>query len=225
MASAAWQALHLASTLIVRRQIALRVSGLDCLPETGPVIVAARHYHHLYDGCILLATIDRPAHILVGVDWLQHPLGRRIMWAACRAAKWPMIHRPDSPYPGAAADARRLLILAARDTLRLLRAGHVVIIFPEAYPNIDPGLTPKTLPNDFLPFRSGFARFAHMAARTGLRVPIVPAGLTYEQRSPQWNVELRFGDPLTVDPSAHTVDELVQLVEDQVRALSLPDKS
>jgi hypothetical protein len=53
----------------------------------------------------------------------------------------------------------------------------------------------------------------------------VPAGLTYEQRSPQWNVELRFGDPLTVDPSAHTVAELVQLVEDQVRALSLPDKS
>lgn len=222
MANVSWRALHAASALLVRRRIALRVSGLACLPETGPVIVAARHYHHLYDGCILLATINRPAHILAGIDWLQHPLGRTIMMRACQLAQWPVIHRPDSPYPGAARDARQMMIRAVRQTLDLLTAGHIIIIFPEAYPNIDPGLTPKVSPGEFLSFRAGFARLAHMAARSGLRVPIVPAGFAYDRRDSRWHVDLRFGQPVFVDSAEPAVEGVIQNVENSVRRLSMP---
>ncbi len=113
-----------------------------------------------------------------------------------------------------------MMIRAVRDTLALLNAGHVVIIFPEAYPNIDPGLTPKTSPDAFLSFRAGFARLAQMAARRGLQVPIVPAGFTYHQRPDRWHVELRFGEPVFVEPGGQTVEHVVRVVEDHVRALS-----
>ncbi|GIW03981.1 MAG: hypothetical protein KatS3mg059_0601 [Thermomicrobiales bacterium] len=222
MANVSWRALHLASRLIVQRRITLEVSGRDLVPATGPVIVAARHFHHLYDGCILLATINRPAHILAAIDWMQHPIGRAILRSACRAAQWPVIHRPDSPYPGRSADARHLLLQATRQTLRLLEHGHVVMVFPEAYPTIDPGLTLKTRPDEFLAFRPGFARFALLASRIGLRVPIVPAGLAYERAQGGWHVVLRFGEPVIIGPGDQAVAEVVRLVEDQVKTLSLP---
>jgi hypothetical protein len=58
------------------------VEGLEHVPASGPVLIVARHFHHLYDGCILL------------------------------------------------------------------------IIFPEAYLNIDPVYTPKSGQESFLPFRN-----------------------------------------------------------------------
>ena len=35
----------------------LRVEGLEHLPASGPAIIAARHYHHFYDGAALLTTM------------------------------------------------------------------------------------------------------------------------------------------------------------------------
>ncbi len=229
MPDAAWHALHLASKALVRWKIRLAVEGEEHLPRSGPILLAARHFHHLYDGCILLATINRPAHILVGLDWLQQPLGRIVMHAACRAAGWPIVYRPDSPYPVRPRAPRQEMLRATRETIGLLRAGRVVIVFPEAYPTIDPGRTLKTSLDEFLPFRAGFARFALLAARTGLRVPVVPVGLTYEPASipsASWSVNLRFGKPIWVDQSYHApVAQLVECVQQRVQELSERERS
>jgi 1-acyl-sn-glycerol-3-phosphate acyltransferase len=94
-----------------------------------------------------------------------------------------------------------------------------VLVFPEGYPNIDPGFTPKTDDDAFLPFQPGFLRFAALAERDGItHVPIVPVGLEY-QRGERWRVTVRFGLPVTRLPDVDIGDQ-VTAIEEEVRRLS-----
>ena len=210
------------------RGMDLRVEGIDNLPETGPVLVAARHYHHLHDGCAFVATISRPVHILVALDWVTGGTGRRFMERVCRMAGWPVVLRDDGlaaqsgPRAFQAAESRSYLRRAVRESVELLRAGELLVVFPEAYPNIDPAFTPKS-ETDFLPFRPGFIRLAELAQQDGVtRVPIVPVGFAYEaQNGNRWQVVMRVGAPLWLNDT-HDRTRVARLVEDQVRYLSNP---
>ncbi len=105
--------------------------------------------------------------------------------------------------------------------MALLRAGELLLVFPEGYPNVDPRPTPKPDLDAFLPFRPGFARFAALAERDGrTRVPIVPVGFHYEHGTePTWRIALRFGAPIHITRDGDH-DALVSQVEERVRALS-----
>ena len=46
-------------------------TGLEHIPTDGPVLLIARHYHHLFDGVVLLLSVPRPIHILVTLDWVK----------------------------------------------------------------------------------------------------------------------------------------------------------
>ena len=67
------------------------VVGLDRVPRTGPVLLAARHYHHLLDGAVLVSSLERPVHIVVGLDWAANARERRWMERACKWARYPVI--------------------------------------------------------------------------------------------------------------------------------------
>ena len=58
---------HIGKSIVIKGELSgsedLTVEGDDYLPRQGPLIVAARHYHHLYDGVALMATVPRPMHI------------------------------------------------------------------------------------------------------------------------------------------------------------------
>lgn len=218
MSDMPWRSLRAASKLVVRRHLDLRVEGAEFLPPSGPAIIAARHFHHLYDGCALLATVTRPLHILVALDWVHNRPGRRLMERACRAAGWPVVFRRDAENPVDDAAATRTLRRATAETLDLLAAGRLVLIFPEGYPNVDPGYTPKRDAAAFLPFQPGFVRLAALAARRGLRVPIVPAGFAY-QRGDRWQATLRFGAPVSVERRDQE-EAILREVETRVRGLS-----
>jgi putative membrane protein len=212
--------------LIARRNLAIEAQGLEHLPESGPVVVAARHVHHLYDGCALMTVTDRPVRILVGLDWVRGRTLRGLMEWACRAAGWPILLRPErlARQEGGAYrpdEVGRYLLGAVRDSVALLRAGELLVVFPEAYPNIDPHYTPKRADDDFLPFRPGFARLVALAQRGGVPIPIVPAGLAYRQEGGRWHVRLRLGAPLYLTGRADA-PEIVRLVEEQVHLLSEP---
>nr|MBA2518370.1 1-acyl-sn-glycerol-3-phosphate acyltransferase [Chloroflexia bacterium] len=189
------------SQALVSRRLDLTVEGLEQVPRSGPAIIAARHYHHVYDGAVLLATIPRPVRIVVAADWAAPGPRRSALEAACRAAGWPVVmragdHAPERPASG--GGDRGTLLRAVRQSVHLLRAGGVLLVFPEGYPTIDPGYTPKTDTSDFLPFEAGFARIAHLASReSGKHVPIIPAGFSY-LAGDRWQVTLRFGAPLDV---------------------------
>lgn len=205
----AWRFLRRAGGVVLLRNADLEVVGLEHVPRRGPVILAARHFHHLYDGCAFLSTIDRPAHIVVGLDWMTNGLARMVMNQLCALARWPIVLRPRHPgkarRPVDADDRRAILRQSARDVTALLREERIVIVFPEGYPNIDPTFTPKQ-GNDFLPFESGFLRFATIAQRSGIGpIAIVPAGFAYERRDPdRWRIIMRFGEPRILNPGAET---------------------
>lgn len=221
MSRLAWFAIRAFCRLAARR-IDLRIDGLEHLPGRGPVVLAARHYHHFWDGCALVATLGRPLHLVVALDWVESPLGMRVMTAACRAAAWPVVARPGHPSRRMRAPAEpdaALMRAAARESVGLLRAGRALLVFPEGYPTIDPGFTPKRDDAAFLPFQSGFLRFVALADRSGVAsVPIVPVGLAY-QRGERWGLTIRFGSPVTIAPGAD-LKALLGEIEEEVRRLS-----
>jgi 1-acyl-sn-glycerol-3-phosphate acyltransferase len=214
----AWNALRTASRQYMKGRAELRIEGEEHLPTKGPSIIAARHYHHLYDGAAMMMTVPHPLHILVGLDWIRNPALRVLMNSLCDAAGWPVVLRRDGQARVDDAKARQALKRAYKESLELLRRGHSLLIFPEGYPNIDPGYTPKSGPDDFLPFQPGFARVATGAARSGIAAPIVPAGFSYVEDE-RWRITLRFGAPVYPNQYAKQAD-LVTDVELTVRRLS-----
>ncbi|MDQ3657988.1 MAG: 1-acyl-sn-glycerol-3-phosphate acyltransferase [Chloroflexota bacterium] len=220
-----WRFLRRAGRRSLERHATVTIEGRERVPATGPVLIAARHYHHLYDGCLAVDALDRPVHIVVGLDWIRNPLLRVAMTGLCRIARWPVVIRPE--IPGApkrgrqpVEDRRALLRQSARDTVDLLRAGRVVLVFPEGYPNIDPSFTPKQ-GDEFLPFHEGFVRYARLAERAGAgEVPIVPLGFHYERPEPEgrWRIVARYGAPVRLTEGSDL--ELVARIEAEVRRLS-----
>lgn len=216
----AWNALRIASTQYVKGRVELAVEGGEYLPLKGPAIIAARHYHHLIDGVAMMLAVSHPLHILVGLDWIRNPAGKAVMQRLCAAAGWPVVLRRNGKADVDDMAARRALRHAYRDSLEILRRGHMLLVFPEGYPNIDPGYTPKTMSEEFLPFLPGFAQVASGAARMGIDAPVIPAGFHYEAGE-QWSVTLRFGNP--VRPGEFpTFSDLATHVEQRVRELSRP---
>ncbi len=222
------------SRALTRRRVQVMVEGLEYVPRSGPVLIAARHFHHLYDGCVLLGAVPRRLHILVALDWVQKRWLRRLMEWACAMVEWPAMLRIERlgeeadainriPTTNNSAYSRgefgHYLRRAARDSVRLLRSGDMLVVFPEAYPNIDPAPSLKKDKDGFLPFRPGFAKLAEMAERDGrTRVTIVPAGFNYVQRE-QWHITLRFGPALLRDDYPDST-HLVRAIEKRVHDLS-----
>ena len=215
------------SQAVVRRRVTVQVQGLEYLPADGPVVVAARHYHHLHDAAILLSVVPRPVHILVALDWVRSPRERRIMEWACRTARWPFVLRGDSPHlRGEYADSAYrpdesfgVTRQATRAVSALLQASRVLLIFPEAYPVIDPEGSRRGNVREILPFRPGFAKLVAQAQRViGVPVPVLPAGFSYLPGQ-RWQVVLRIGPPAFLHPGGD-LSAFVRTVESQVRDLS-----
>lgn len=199
-----------------------RVEGIEHLPADGPVLLVARHVHHLLDGCLLWQTLPRPFRVLAAADWAATgaPAGRLLGWA-CRTMGWPTVLRADAPTGPDGNRARAVLRAALDQSLAILRAGEVLLVFPEAYPAIDPNPTPKPDTDGWLPFRPGFAHLVRLAQRRdGLTVPVVPVGFAYQRiAGDRWRVRARLGPPLLMEPGEAT-HAFVSRVEAGVRARS-----
>lgn len=203
--------------VLVRRVLRVRMEGLAHLPREGPVILACRHYHYLYDGCALLAALPRRPSILLALDWVRGAWVRRVLAAACAAAGFPVVLRDQTGAIGM-AERRVFLTRAARLVTRLLREGKVVVIFPEGYPTIDPIRTVKADQRQILPFRPGLLNLAAMAQQDGASVAIMPVGLHYTESRPR-ELAIRLGAPLYLTPGTGRRDLLRQL-EERVHDLS-----
>lgn len=217
--------------LLTGGRLHTQVNGLENVPTEGPALLAARHYHHLYDGVALYQTVPRELHILVTLDWATSNIMRFVMESAIRLAHWPLVLRPDAVRQNADGirpqknsvfsekDIARYQRRALRDAVALLVKGEALLIFPEGYPNIDPNYTPKKSREEWLPFNAGFAVIAASATRAlGQQIPIVPVGLNYLENR-RWIARLNFGPALYAGdfPQRQT---LVAEVEKQVKKLS-----
>jgi 1-acyl-sn-glycerol-3-phosphate acyltransferase len=214
---------------LARGRLQIEVSGLEHVPQQGPAILVARHYHHLFDGVALHCAIPRRVHILVTLDWAIHPLTRRFMEGLIRAARWPLTlraealaHRAPSGGPRALftlAHLRRYQRRAIHDSIALLSEGRLLVIFPEGYPNVDPHYTPKTNADEMLPFKRGFVTIAAATERR-LRtmIPLIPVGLRYTTGT-KLVAHLNLGPPQTAG-DFRSRDSAVRSFERQIAVLS-----
>lgn len=225
------QTMRLGARAIAAGRVEMAVTGLDYIPTDGPVLLVARHYHHLFDGVVLLVSMPRPIHILVTLDWAKNSYARRLMTLATTLARWPVVLRSDAlrtcvnrdrTWRGkifTAAAIRRYQHSALSDSVALLAEGRVLVVFPEGYPNIDLHYTPKTRPEEFLPFKAGFATIAAAAEkRLGARVPIVPSGFRYTKDS-RWTARLNIGEAVYLEDFVSR-QLLVSYMEQRVAELS-----
>jgi 1-acyl-sn-glycerol-3-phosphate acyltransferase len=207
----------------VWRACSVTVSGLDQLPARGPVVLAARHVHHLFDATVLLTALPRPLHFLVALDWAHSRCERWLLERACRLAVWPGLLRADRLPPDSSvwqpAESRRYGRRSLQESVAILVAGRTLVVFPEGSPAIDPE-RPARDPSSLLAFQPGFASIARQAARClGQPVPVIPVGLAYQSDGRRWHVQARLGSPMLIGQQSDR-DAVTRTVEAEVRRLS-----
>jgi 1-acyl-sn-glycerol-3-phosphate acyltransferase len=210
-------------------RVAIAVTGLEHIPAAGPVLLVARHYHYVFDGVALLVSIPRPIHMLVTLDWVKNDYARRLLRLATAMVRWPVVLRSDAGRTRVteargeklvrAGAVRRHQRSALDDSVALLSEGRVLVVFPEGYPNIDRHYTPKTKPEEVLPFKGGFAAIAATAERRlGSPIAMVPCGFSYT-RSGSWAARLNIGEAVYLEDFGSR-QMLVRYMERRVAELS-----
>jgi len=140
--------------------------GLENIPESGPLIVAANHQNALVDPMLLLGLIPRRLVPVAKAPLFRHPLigpFLRLLGAL------PVHRRQD----GGGDPARNRAMFSAATAH--LGAGQAVLIFPEGVSHPDPAL---------MPLRTGAARMlleAEAAAGGNRGVALVPVGLVFHE--------------------------------------------
>jgi 1-acyl-sn-glycerol-3-phosphate acyltransferase len=224
-------AMRLIAKGIAGGRVHTSASGLEHIPAVGPALVIARHYHHLFDGLALFAVLRRPFHIVVTLDWVQSRPAKLVMQTLTRVARWPVVLRRDALTRSSLRESGKRAPLfsledaihyqrrALRQAIELIAQGRLLIVFPEGYPNIDPGYTPKREPEAFLPFRRGFLSIVDLSEkRLGINVPIIPLGIHYSAGT-SWGARLAFGERVYRNQFA-TRTGLVEWIEKEVKRLS-----
>jgi glycerol-3-phosphate O-acyltransferase / dihydroxyacetone phosphate acyltransferase len=142
----------------------IEIAGRDRIPTSGPVIVAANHHNSLVDAMLIVASFPRPIRVLAKAPLFRHPLIGPFLWLMGGVPVHRRIDAGDDPQKNAEMFAS---VVAA------LRAGGVILIFPEGRSQPQPIL---------LPLRTGTARILLDAAMgEGARpdVTLLPVGLVF----------------------------------------------
>ncbi|MBI2461205.1 MAG: 1-acyl-sn-glycerol-3-phosphate acyltransferase, partial [Candidatus Rokubacteria bacterium] len=142
------------------------VVGVEHIPPSGPVILAANHHNSLVDPMLLLATIPRRLTPVAKAPLFRHPLIAPFL----RLAGAIPVHRRQDPGSDAAGNVEMFRRAAAT-----LGEGGAVLIFPEGLSQPEPVL---------MPLRTGAARMllgAEDAAGGPLGVTLLPVGLVFHE--------------------------------------------
>ncbi|HTR02278.1 MAG TPA: 1-acyl-sn-glycerol-3-phosphate acyltransferase [Thermoanaerobaculia bacterium] len=142
----------------------LEVAGLDHVPASGGLIVAANHHNSIVDAMLLIATFDRPLRVLANAPLFKHPVigpFLRLMGGL------PVNRRKEA---GADPNKNAALFEA---TTAALRAGESIALFPEGITQPEPVLQEV---------KTGTARMFLAAEAAGaLDVTLLPVGLVFDE--------------------------------------------
>lgn len=177
----------------------VEVAGLERVPLSGPLIVAANHHQGLMDGILLTAVLPRRLRPIAKAPLFRYPVIGQI---ARLAGAIPVYRRQDSG--GSAAD-NQAMFGAAQGALD---QGEALLIFPEGVSQPEPGL---------MPLRTGAARlvFGSDRERGGLAATtLLPVGLMFHEPG-----TFRVGSALVL------IGELVPTRDLEALASGAPDKA
>ncbi len=193
----------------------IEVIGIENVPATGPVIVAANHWNALIDALVIACALDRRVRLTAKATLLANPVTRLLVRVV---GIIPLRHASDERHNDARlSETRNAESFSA--ILDALSSGEVVLIFPEGRSHSEPELGR---------LKTGCARLALMAQveRALPSVPIIPVGLTFEEKGrPRTRVLVRVGPPLRtegpVDLTPKQVQALTSRLDHALRDLTL----
>jgi glycerol-3-phosphate O-acyltransferase/dihydroxyacetone phosphate acyltransferase len=172
--------------------VEIQTVGLDALPASGPLILAANHPNSLLDTVLLSTRTDRRIHFLARSGLFRHRLARILF---TRLGAIPIHRREDHPAAVGSGDPPPSNEAVFASVFDVLSHGGCIGIFPEGRNSPD---------GHVAPFRSGVARMAlgaEAAHDFQLGVRILPVGIYFEQRERFFTgVLLRFGEPIDIRP-------------------------
>jgi len=163
----------------------IEVTGRENIPQTGPVLLAPTHRSR-WDPIILgyaagRLVSGRDLRFMVTADEYYRPVQG---WFIRRMGGFPI-------------DLERPSMSSLHHSIELLRAGEMVVIFPEGAPNgkIYRGET-------IYPIKRGIARIALDVDSTqpDSKIKILPISIKYSQPFPSWgsHVTVKIGVPIDV---------------------------
>jgi 1-acyl-sn-glycerol-3-phosphate acyltransferase len=132
---------------LCRAYFGLELAGVENIPASGPVIITPNHQTYA-DPALVSIPVRRRVYYMAWSRLFEVPL---FSWLIRRLRAFPV--RIDSPDPS-----------SAREAVRLLQAGHVVMIFPEGE---------RTRTGRLERFKPGAFRLA-----ASLQVPVLPVTIT-----------------------------------------------
>jgi 1-acyl-sn-glycerol-3-phosphate acyltransferase len=200
----------------------VEVVGLERMPNAGPVLLASNHPNAMVDALVIGCTLHRPVTLTAKATLLDNPLTRALVRAVgivpLRRASDERAKLEADTAKGATPDpGRNERAFAA--VLDVLQQGGVVLLFPEGKSHSEPALAP---------LKTGLARIALMArdARGITPLPIVPVGLTFEQKwEPRSRVVMYVGTPTVagadVPNDASGVSRLTACIDRRLREVTL----
>jgi 1-acyl-sn-glycerol-3-phosphate acyltransferase len=150
---------------VARTFYRLEVAGERPAPD-GPLLVVANHPNSLLDPALVTLAAGRTARFLAKAPLFTD---RNVGWLVRASGAIPVHRRQDGDAPPGGND----------DTFRAaeaaLLAGDAIALFPEGISHAEPGLAP---------LKTGAARLAlQTAAQLGRAFPLVPVGITLDDRS------------------------------------------
>lgn len=140
----------------------ISISGLENIPKSGAVILAATHANSFLDAAIIGCHIDRQMWSLGRGDIFKKPIAKKILSSFFMLP----IHRLSEGKEHLNRNDKTF-----RRCIELFKLGEVILIFTEGV---------CTHQTKLLPLKKGTARLAQQAWNEGIEVTIVPIGITYD---------------------------------------------
>lgn len=164
----------------------IRVEGESNIPTDGPLLVAVNHPNAMVDSLIAGWVVPRRLRMTATATLLNNSL-IAIVFRIIGVVPLRRAHDEPSASPGNRARNDN----AFAEIISALRANGSVLIFPEGKSNSD----------SLMPLKTGLARIALEARRTGVRnISILPIGLNFERKGePGSRVLARIGTPIALE--------------------------
>jgi len=200
------------------------VIGLERVPASAPLLIAANHPNQLLDALLVGYALRRPVTFTGKAILLDNPLVgavmRRLPFVPLRRAsdERKRVEAVQAAGSGGAPPDPARNTDAFRQIIDVLAAGGAVLVFPEGISHNQPRLAP---------IKTGIARIALQArGERGVRgVHILPVGLTFERKEvPRTRVLVEIGEPLAVDrwtAAGAPAEALTREVSDRLHAVTL----